>query len=166
MMTDDFFAEFGETLQQAAKEFSAKTDTFFEGQKIRNKISGEQKKIDVCLKDIGSIVYEKFVDGEPVQEDIAVLCGQITEHKVSIANMREAMARKKGEKICAACGASMPKEALFCMKCGAECKEDPEEEVVEDPRPAPEEPEEAEKEAQMDPEESFEPDAESETEQI
>lgn len=137
-MTDDFFADFGETLHQAAKEFTAKTDTFFESQKIRNKISGEQRKIDVCLKDIGNIVYKKFIDGELLQEDVAVLCEQITEHKVSIAKMREAMAKKKGEKICAACGASMPKEALFCMKCGAECKNEPEEEVVEDPKPAPE----------------------------
>lgn len=140
-MTDDFFADFGETLHQAAKEFTAKTDTFFESQKMRNKISGEQRKIDTFLKDIGNIVYQKFVDGEPQHEDIAVLCEKITEHKVAIAKMRENMAKKKGEKICAACGASMPKDAKFCMKCGEACKDEPEEEVVEDPKPASEEPE-------------------------
>lgn len=167
-MTDDFFTEFGETLHQAAKEFSAKTDTFFESQKIRNKINSEQRKIDVCLKNIGSIIYERFIDGELLQDDVAALCEQVTEHKVSIAQMREAMARKRGEKICGACGASLPKEAAFCMKCGAECEVEPEEEVVEDPKPAPEEPEETEEEIQGDSEEIFEAGAEteSETEQV
>jgi len=96
-MTDDFFADFGETLHQAAKEFTAKTDNFFEGQKMRNKISGEQRQIDQCLKDEGNILYEKFVEGEPLHEDVAVLCEEITEHKMAIAKMRENMARKRGE---------------------------------------------------------------------
>lgn len=138
-MADDFFTEFGETLHQAAKEFSAKTDNFFESQKARNKINGEQKQIDQCLKDIGNIIYKKFVNGEPMHEEVAALCEEITEHKVAIAKMKENMARKKGEKICANCGAALPKDAQFCLRCGAECKEEPEEEVVEDPRPAPEE---------------------------
>lgn len=138
-MADDFFADFGETLHQAAKEFSAKTDSFFESQKIRNRIAGEQKKIDICLKDIGNIIYKKYVDGEPMHEDVAALCEQITGHKVSVAKLKESMAKKKGEKVCAACGASMPKEAQFCMKCGEACKDEPEEEVVEDPKPVSEE---------------------------
>lgn len=141
-MTDDFFAEFGETLHQAAKEFSAKTDSFFESQKVRNKINGKQRQIDQCLKDVGNIIYKKFVDGEPMHEEVAALCEEITEHKVAIAKMKENMARKKGEKICANCGAVLPKDAQFCLRCGAECKAEPEEEVVEDPKPAPQEQEE------------------------
>lgn len=148
-MADDFFSEFGETLHQAAKEFSAKTDNFFESQKIRNRINGEQKQIDQCLKDVGNIIYKKFVEGEPFHEDIAALCEEITDHKVAIAKMRENMARKKGEKICGACGASLPKEAMFCLQCGAQCKDEPEEETVEDPKPAPEE-DFSEEEAQTD----------------
>lgn len=139
MMADDFFTDFGETLHQAAKEFTAKTDSFFESQKMRNKINGEQRQIDQCLKDVGNIIYNKFVEGEPLHEDVAALCEEITEHKMAIAKMREEMARKRGEKVCAACGASLPKEARFCLQCGAECEEEPEEEVVEDPEPAPEE---------------------------
>lgn len=153
-MTDDFFAEFGETLHQAAKEFSAKTDSFFESQKVRNKINGEQRQIDQCLKDVGNIIYKKFVDGEPMHEEVAALCEEITEHKVAIAKMKENMAKKKGEKICASCGAVLPKDAQFCLRCGSECKEEPQEEVVEDPKPAPEEEENLfqEEEAQEEPE--------------
>ncbi len=139
MMADDFFTDFGETLHQAAKEFTAKTDSFFESQKMRNKINGEQRQIDQCLKDVGNIIYNKFVEGEPLHEDVAALCEEITEHKMAIAKMREEMARKRGEKVCAACGASLPREARFCLQCGAECEDEPEEEVVEDPEPAPEE---------------------------
>ena len=138
-MTDDFFSDFGETLHQAAKEFSAKTDSFFESQKMRSKISGEQRQIDQCLKNVGNIIYERFVEGEPLHEEIAALCEEITEHKMAIAKMREDMARKKGEKLCAACGAALPKEARFCLQCGAECEEEQEEEVVEDPGTATEE---------------------------
>lgn len=158
-MTDDFFADFGETLHQAAKEFTAKTDNFFEGQKMRNKISGEQRQIDQCLKDVGNIIYEKFVEGEPLHEEVAVLCEEITEHKMAIAKMRENMARKRGEKVCAACGAALPKEARFCLQCGAECEDEPEEEVVEDPGPAPEEKDDpfAEKEQQEDAEQEKDP---------
>ena len=88
---------------------------------------------------MGNIIYEKFVEGEPLHEEIAALCEEVTEHKMSIAKMRESMARKRGEKVCAACGAALPKDARFCLQCGAECEEETEEEVVEDPKPASEE---------------------------
>ncbi len=160
-MTDDFFTEFGETLHQAAKEFSAKTDSFFESQKVRNKISGKQRQIDQCLKDVGNIIYKKFVDGEPMHEEVAALCEEITEHKVAIAKMKENMARKKGEKICANCGSVLPKDAQFCLRCGAECKEEPQEDVVEDPKSAPREEgdlfQEEKAEVQEDPETPEEP---------
>lgn len=79
------------------------------------------------------------MEGEPLHEEIAALCEEVTEHKMSIAKMRESMARKRGEKVCAACGAALPKDARFCLQCGAECEEETEEEVVEDPKPASEE---------------------------
>ena len=78
---------------------------------------------------------------------------------MAIAKMRENMARKRGEKVCAACGAALPKEARFCLQCGAECEDEPEEEVVEDPEPAPEEKDDpfAEKEQQEDAEQEKDP---------
>lgn len=132
-MSDDFFTDLGETLSKTAKDITTKADGFFENQKVRTKILSEQRMIDKCMTDIGNILYKKHVDGEAIDEDVMALCEEITKRKVTIANYREDVAKRKGQKVCAACGATVPSEAAFCMQCGAPCeKEDPQEESAEE----------------------------------
>lgn len=121
-MTDDFFVELGETLSKTAKDLGIKADSFFEGQKIRTKIMSEQRLVDQAMEDIGNIIYQKYIDGGAVDQDVTELCEEITERKVAIAQYRETVSKMKGEKVCPACGASIPMEASFCMRCGTPCK--------------------------------------------
>lgn len=127
-MAEDFFAELGETITKTAKDIGSKADGFFESQKIRTKIMSEQRMIDKSLADMGNIIYQKYVDGGAIDEELLPLCEDITQRKVAIAKFREDVAKMKGQKVCAACGATVPSDAAFCMQCGAPCKSEPEEE--------------------------------------
>lgn len=128
-MAEDFFAELGETITKTAKDIGSKADGFFESQKIRTKIMSEQRMIDKSLADIGNIIYQKYVDGGAIDEELLPLCEDITQRKVAIAKFREDVAKMRGQKVCAACGATAPSDAAFCMQCGAPCKSEPEEET-------------------------------------
>ena len=145
-MTGDFFTDFGETISKAAKDLGNRADSFVETQKIRAKILSEQKMIEKDFTDLGKIIYKKYVDGEPLDETMAEVCEDVTQRKIAIAAYRETIAKMNGETICAACGASGPADAAFCMQCGAPIDRDME--TVVNPTSAPEETEEIQKEAE------------------
>lgn len=130
-MSDDFLADLGETLRRHTKDIGSKADSFFEGQKLRSKIVSEQRMIDKAMGDIGNIIYRKYVEGQEVDEGIKALCDDITKRKTAISSYRDEIAKMKGQKVCAACGTSVPEDAAFCMRCGAPCDLEEEEEEME-----------------------------------
>ena len=162
-MTGDFFTDFGETISKAAKDLGNRADSFVETQKIRAKILSEQKMIEKDFTDLGKIIYKKYVDGEPLDETMAEVCEDVTQRKISIAAYRETIAKMNGETICAACGASVPADAAFCMQCGAPIDRDME--TVVNPTSASEQTEEIQKEAETAETESIMKDAVAEEEE-
>ena len=162
-MTGDFFTDFGETISKAAKDLGNRADSFVETQKIRAKILSEQKMIEKDFTDLGKIIYKKYVDGEPLDETMAEVCEDVTQRKIAIAAYRETIAKMNGETICAACGASVPADAAFCMQCGAPIDRDMERVV--NPTSAPEQTEEIQKEAETAETESIMKDAVAEEEE-
>lgn len=162
-MTGDFFTDFGETISKAAKDLGNRADSFVETQKIRAKILSEQKMIEKDFTDLGKIIYKKYVDGEPLDETMAEVCEDVTQRKIAIAAYRETIAKMNGETICAACGASVPADAAFCMQCGAPIDRDME--TVVNPTSAPEQTEEIQKEAETAETESIMKDAVTEEEE-
>ena len=162
-MTGDFFTDFGETISKAAKDLGNRADSFVETQKIRAKILSEQKMIEKDFTDLGKIIYKKYVDGEPLEETMAEVCEDVTQRKIAIAAYRETIAKMNGETICAACGASVPADAAFCMQCGAPIDRDME--TVVNPTSAPEQTEEIQKEAETAETESIMKDAVAEEEE-
>lgn len=120
-MSDDFLADLGETLRKHTKDIGSRADSFFESQKLRSKIVSEQRMIDKVMGDIGNIIYREYVEGEAVDESVKELCEDITQRKNMIAAYRDEIAKMKGQKVCAACGTSVPEDAAFCMQCGAPC---------------------------------------------
>ncbi len=162
-MTGDFFTDFGETISKAAKDLGNRADSFVETQKIRAKILSEQKMIEKDFTDLGKIIYKKYVDGEPLDETMAEVCEDVTQRKIAIAAYRETIAKMNGETICAACGASVPADAAFCMQCGAPIDRDME--TVVNPTSAPEQTEEIQKEAETAETESIMKDAVAEEEE-
>lgn len=122
-MGNDFFTELGKTFTKTAKELEKKTDSFLEQQKIRNKISSETRMIDKIYQDMGMVMYQKYISGEALSEDMAALCDDITERKTAVAAYYEELARLKGEKICPACGSNIQGDACYCPKCGEHIEE-------------------------------------------
>lgn len=161
-MTGDFFTDFGATISKAARDIGNRADSFVETQKIRAKILSEQKLIEKDFTDLGKILYKRYIDGEPLDETMAEICEDVTQRKIAIAAHRETMAKMNGETICAACGASVPEDASFCMQCGAPI--DREMETVVNPTSAPEETENIRKEAEAAEAESMMNDAVTEKE--
>lgn len=129
-MGNDFLGELGETITKTAKEIGEKADVFFESQKLQNKAAAEKRMIEKNLADLGNLVYKRFVDGEPMDEELSAVCEEINQHQTIIAKYREEIARLKGRKLCGGCGESIDLDAAFCPKCGTPCP-DPEPEVME-----------------------------------
>lgn len=120
-MAEDFLGGLGETLSKTAKDLGSKADMFIETQKLRSKITTEERMVDKCMADLGRIIYKRHIDGEALDMELSEVCEEITRHKVQIARQNDKIAKMKGQKVCPACGASIDREAAFCMQCGAPC---------------------------------------------
>ena len=110
---------------------------------------------------VGAVIVK---DGRIIGKGYHHRCGELHAERNAIADCREDVANKRGRIVCPACGASVPKDAAFCMRCGAAMPEkeeepedaefvhvEPEEKAEETEAAAPEEEpeEEPEKEAEV-----------------
>lgn len=121
MGKSDFFDGLGETITKTAKELGERAEQIYEAQKIRNRISGEERIIDKVMADIGNLIYKRFTNGEALDSEVSVLCEEIQQHVQKIKEYRGAAADIKGQKLCPACEKAVDKEVSFCPYCGAEC---------------------------------------------
>ncbi|MFV0529217.1 MAG: zinc-ribbon domain-containing protein [Lachnospiraceae bacterium] len=122
-MSDDFFKDLGDSVSRVARNLGEKTEGFIDGQKIRNKSATLQREVDKKFKEMGTILYNRYVGGEIIDEELADICDQITRDKVEIAKCKEDLASIKGRTVCPACGQQVDKGAAFCMFCGVKLDE-------------------------------------------
>ncbi len=87
-MANDFFDSFGETISRTARELSEKAENFYEVQKLRNQISAEERVVSKTMERLGSIIYKRYEGGEPVDDEIAGICGEISRHVSKIHELR------------------------------------------------------------------------------
>lgn len=128
-MGEDFFDGLRQTITETAEVVSKKTEELVEMQKLRSRIRNAQRDVQQEYKKIGEMMYRRFVDGEVMDEEMALVCEHIMDLKNQEAGYKEELANKKGRYICPACGSSNPKDAAFCMHCGTVMpKEEPEQE--------------------------------------
>lgn len=120
-MGTEFFDELGETITRTAKELGERAEVLYESQKIRNKLSGEDRIIDKIMADLGNLIYKRYSNGEAMDEELSALCEEIDQHMQKISEYKEAMANLKGQKICPGCQKAVDKEVAFCPFCGAAC---------------------------------------------
>lgn len=141
-MADDFLGSLGKTLKKTVGSVGKRTDEFVEIQKIRSRQHSLEDQEEKNYQDIGQIIYNRFLNGEAFDETIAGLCKDIIQLEKDIAACRDEVANRKGQNICPACGAFAPKEAAFCMRCGAPIpvKEEPKEAEFSDVEESAEEP--------------------------
>ena len=136
-MGRDFFDGLGEAISKTARELGGRAENLYETQKMKNKISGEEKQIQKIMAELGRMLYKRYLDGVPLDEAQRILCEQIDQRMDRISHLKEGLAGVRGRKICPSCGSSVDGSAAFCPHCGAACPtretEDEAGDVVEEP---------------------------------
>lgn len=130
MGNQDFLDSLRQTITETAEVVTKKTEDLVEIQKLRSRIRTAHRNMELDYKKIGEIVYQRFVGGETTDEELSQVCRQIMELQKETASCREELANRRGQTVCTACGSGNPKDAVFCMHCGAvmpkpEKEEDP-----------------------------------------
>ena len=120
-MGKEFFDGLGEAITKTARELGGRAETLYETQKMKNRISGEERQIRKIMAEIGKIIYRRYLDGTPLEDSQKMLCEQIDQRMEKIARYKESLAGVKGRKICPSCGSSVDGSASFCPHCGAAC---------------------------------------------
>ena len=122
-MTDmaNFWDDLGNTLTRKAKGLSSRAENLYEIQKIRNKLSAQERMTEKLMMDIGKLIYTRYEHGEAVDGEVGAICEEISQHMLEADHFRDAIAASKGEKFCPACHKAVMREASFCPYCGAAC---------------------------------------------
>ena len=121
MAKSSFWDDLGNTLTRKAKGLSSRAENLYEIQKIRNKLSAQERMTEKLMMDIGKMIYTRYEQGEAVDGETGAICEEISQHKLEADHYRDAIAASKGEKFCPACHKAVMREASFCPYCGAAC---------------------------------------------
>lgn len=127
-MARDFFGSLGETITKTARELSGRAEEVYETQRIKNRISGEKRQIEKVMADLGKIIYKRYKDGIPLDEEERELCEQIDQRMEQIEKYKDEMNDVKGNRFCPSCGNPLGRHDAYCSVCGAACPvQEPEE---------------------------------------
>ena len=121
MAKSSFWDDIGNALTLKAKGLSSKAENLYEIQKIRNKLSAQERMTEKLMMDIGKMIYTRYEQGEAVDGETGAICEEISQHMLEADHYRDAIAASKGEKFCPACHKAVMREASFCPYCGAAC---------------------------------------------
>lgn len=113
-MAKGFWDDLGNTLTRKAKGFSTKAENLYEIQKIRNKLSAQERMTEKLMMDIGRMIYARYEHGEAVDGEVGAICEEISQHILEADHYRDAIAASKGEKFCPACHKAVMRAASFC----------------------------------------------------
>ena len=122
-MAKDFFGNLGQALSKTAKELSGRAEDVYETQRLKNKISAEERQIDKIMADLGKIVYQRYKEAVSVDDVQKALCEQIDQRMEQIEQLRTDIndLKIRTRRICPSCGKEVEKNAAFCKFCGAAC---------------------------------------------
>ena len=121
MAKSSFWDDLGNTLTRKAKGLSSRAENLYEIQKIRNKLSAQERMTEKLMMDIGKMIYTRYEQGDAVDGETGAICEEISQHMLEADHYRDAIAASKGEKFCPACHKAVMREASFCPYCGAAC---------------------------------------------
>lgn len=116
-----FWDDLGNTLTRKAKGLSSRAENLYEIQKIRNKLSAQERMTEKLMMDIGKLIYTRYEHGEAVDGEVGAICEEISQHMLEADHYKDAIAASKGEKFCPACHKAVMRDASFCPYCGAAC---------------------------------------------
>ncbi len=120
---------FFDKLSDLAKTAVDKTGTAIENEKIRVKITGEERSVAAASAKIGDYYLAKLDAGEVLDEPVMEIYAEITHHRDTIGALRAELSGPKaaepaepaaGAKFCKECGTKLAADTRFCPECGAE----------------------------------------------
>lgn len=127
-----FFEELGKTLSDTGKEVATKAKALTETIQLKTQIGAEKTKLEEAYAVIGKLYYE---DNSEPKEAYTKAYEAVRASRARIAALEIELTQSEGSRICAECGAKVPKSSLYCGKCGAPVKEaatDPESEEMDE----------------------------------
>ena len=127
------FSKTTKELGKTTKELGARAEQTIETQKIRGKISGEERTIEKLKADLGDIIYKRHAEGEGIDGEFSVICQEIDQHFLKIREFKDSAANLRGKKICPSCEREVDPSVSFCPYCGTPCPTPEPTESVEDP---------------------------------
>ena len=127
------FSKTTKELGKTTKELGALAEQTIETQKIRGKISGEERTIEKLKADLGDIIYKRHAEGEGIDGELSVICQEIDQHFLKIREFKDSAANLRGKKICPSCEREVDLSVSFCPYCGTPCPTPEPTESVEDP---------------------------------
>lgn len=127
------FSKTTKELGKTTKELGARAEQTIETQKIRGKISGEERTIEKLKADLGDIIYKRHAEGEGIDGELSVICQEIDQHFLKIREFKDSAANLRGKKICPSCEREVDLSVSFCPYCGMPCPTPEPTESVEDP---------------------------------
>lgn len=93
----DFFGELGKKISDTATDIGKKAEDTIEIQKIKSDIRSMKRSNERDLKDVGRMVYEKFLKGEVDDTEYISLCEDIEKREEEIERQEEQIVKIKEE---------------------------------------------------------------------
>ena len=121
MAKSSFWDDLGNTLTRKAKGLSSRAENLYEIQKIRNKLSAQERMTEKLMMDIGKMIYTRYEQGEAVDGETGAICEEISQHMLEAEHTEMRSLPVKGRRFCPACHKAVMREASFCPYCGAAC---------------------------------------------
>lgn len=124
----EFWDGLSDSIAKTARGIGEKAEFLYETQKLRSRISGEERVIQKIKTDLGNIIYQLYLQGQELSEEQRVLCEQIEQHENCIERYKKKMSNMKKKKICPSCKRALDITVAFCPYCGVACPDEETEE--------------------------------------
>ena len=115
-------------LGELARNVGDKTSDLLEINRLSGKVRGEENAVAELKKELGQYFYEKYLNGEKLDEAAEEHCRNIQAGEETVADLyaqiqkiKEENAKAEPEEaaVCANCGAQLKPDANYCQACGA-----------------------------------------------
>lgn len=128
----DFFEDLGKRLGETAETVTAKANEAIEIQKLKGQIRELSRGNAVDLMELGRSIYDRYKNGEELDDTSKGLCDAIKNREGSIEEYEKKISLLKGAGECPKCGKMVARDMAFCPYCGESVVKVEEEDIFED----------------------------------
>ena len=114
----DFFDELLDKAKVALEVAVKTTEDVVDAGKQKFNIAALENQINKDYKTLGEMFYSFKTTGEIDNEAVDNLIASINDKKAEILKLREEIRNSKADRVCAACGAVIDNDIVFCPICG------------------------------------------------